>query len=63
MYMSRHSFVTKFLQEISLIIINLIFCLNSYVYELICTMEFMKSNNTSITNLLRRDLALARKSC
>ena len=71
--MSRHDFVSKFLQEIPIVIV-LLYCLSfhasksSLLLFIIslskkCMMELRKSINTLFTNLIRHDLARVRKTC
>ena len=71
--MSRHYFVSKFLQEMSIIII-LLSCLSFHDSNLLnwllfiinllskkCMIELMKSINNSFTNVIRHDLVRVRK--
>ena len=71
--MSRHSFGSELLQEISIIVI-LIFCLNLIsscllsILDLVtiekkCMGELTKSINTLIINLIKCDLARVKKRC
>ena len=72
--MSRHYFVNKFLQEISIIIILISylnfhgskstrFAIIYYNLSKECVTDLMKSINASFTNLIKRDLTRVRNIC